>query len=118
MFEGEDWGIGILGYESGIQVVVEGNYVTRGGMDDIVEIYGSGGVIKADLTFGSPLSVYSNLVSVFLYPNENTLTSLLLHFCSISVTFDVETRHRDSMRLDMFSVQLRLLLCCIRLLFL
>ena len=25
-----------------------------------VEIYGSGGVIKADLTFGSPLSVYSN----------------------------------------------------------
>lgn len=60
VFEGEDWGIGILGYESGVQVVVEGNYVTRGGMDDTVEIYGSGGVIKADLTFGSPLSVYSN----------------------------------------------------------
>ncbi len=57
--EGEDWGIGILTYSEGVQVVVEGNYVTRGGMDDVVEIYGSMGVIKADLTFGSPLSVYS-----------------------------------------------------------
>jgi predicted dehydrogenase len=58
-FEGEDWGIGILTYDEGVQVVVEGNYVTRGGMDDFVEIYGSSGVIKADLTFGSPLSVFS-----------------------------------------------------------
>jgi predicted dehydrogenase len=58
-FEGEDWGIGILTYSDGTQAVVEGNYVTRGGMDDFVEIYGSTGVIKADLTFGSPLSVYS-----------------------------------------------------------
>ncbi len=59
-FEGEDWGVGIMSYADGIQVVVEGNYVTRGGMDDSVEIYGSGGVIKADLTFGSPLSVFSH----------------------------------------------------------
>jgi predicted dehydrogenase len=58
-FEGEDWGVGVLSYGDGTQVVVEGNYVTRGGMDDSVEIYGSAGVIKADLTFGSPLSVYS-----------------------------------------------------------
>ncbi len=58
-FEGEDWGIGVLSFEDGTQVFVEGNYVTRGGMDDFVEIYGSAGVIKADLTFGSPLSVFS-----------------------------------------------------------
>jgi hypothetical protein len=47
-FEGEDWGIGVLNYEDGTQVVVEGNYATRGGKDDFVEIYGSAGVIKAD----------------------------------------------------------------------
>jgi len=58
-FEGEDWGIGILGYADGTQVVIEGNYVTPGGMDDYVECYGSDGVIKVEMTFGSPLSVYS-----------------------------------------------------------
>lgn len=55
-FEGEDWGIGVLSYEDGTQVVVEGNYVTRGGMDDFVEIYGSVGVIKADrVKISSPI---------------------------------------------------------------
>lgn len=58
-FEGEDWGIGILGYADGTQAVVEGNYLTVGGMDDSVEIYGTDGVIKVDMTFGSPLAVYS-----------------------------------------------------------
>lgn len=58
-FEGEDWGIGILTYSDGTEVVVEGNYITRGGMADFVEIYGDSGVIKADLTLGSPLSVFS-----------------------------------------------------------
>ncbi len=58
-FEGEDWGLGILSYEAGEEVLIEGNYITRGGMDDSVEIYGSEGVIKVNLTFGSPLSVFS-----------------------------------------------------------
>lgn len=58
-FEGEDWGVGILGYKDGTKAVIEGNYVTRGGMDDTVEIYGTEGVLKAELTFGNPLSVFS-----------------------------------------------------------
>jgi len=57
--EGEDWGVGILSYADGTRAFVEGNYLTQGGMDDSVEIYGSEGVIKAELTFGSPLQVYS-----------------------------------------------------------
>jgi predicted dehydrogenase len=57
--EGEDWGMGILTYADGTQAVVEGNYVTAGGMDDTFEAYGSDGVLKVQLTFGSPLSVYS-----------------------------------------------------------
>jgi predicted dehydrogenase len=59
-FEGEDWGAGILTFEDNSQAFVEANYVTCGGMDDTVEIYGTKGVIKIDLTQGSPLSVYSS----------------------------------------------------------
>ncbi len=58
-FEGEDWGLGILHYPNGERALVEGNYITAGGMDDSLEVYGTGGVIKVDLTFGSPLSVFS-----------------------------------------------------------
>ena len=57
--EGEDWGMGILSYDGGTQAVVEGNYITAGGMEDVIEIYGSEGVLRVDLTFGSPLTVYS-----------------------------------------------------------
>lgn len=57
--EGEDWGVGVLSFSGGRQAVVEGNYITTGGMDDVVEFYGTDGVLKTDLTFGSPLSVYS-----------------------------------------------------------
>jgi len=56
---GEDWALGVMTFENGQQAFVEGNYITVGGMDDKVEIYGTGGAIKADLSFGSPLSVYS-----------------------------------------------------------
>jgi predicted dehydrogenase len=57
--EGEDWGMGILSYADGTQAVAEGNYVTTGGMDDSFEAYGTEGLLKVELTFGSPISVYS-----------------------------------------------------------
>jgi len=56
---GEDWACGTLKFAGGQRALLEGNYITVGGMDDKVEIYGTEGVIKADLTFGSPLTVYS-----------------------------------------------------------
>jgi predicted dehydrogenase len=46
-------------FANGERGFVEGNYITVGGMDDTIEVYGSEGVIKVDLTFGSPVSVYS-----------------------------------------------------------
>jgi len=58
-FEGEDWALGVLSFPSGVKALVEGNYVTRGGMDDRVEIYGTEGVIRVDLTQSNPLLVYS-----------------------------------------------------------
>ncbi len=58
-FEGEDFGMGMLRFAGGQHAFVEGNYITVGGMDDAVELYGSDGVLKVDLTFGSPIRCYS-----------------------------------------------------------
>ncbi len=58
-FEGEDWAAGILTFEDSTFAIIEGNYITFGGMDDRVEIYGTKGNIKINLTQGSPISVYS-----------------------------------------------------------
>jgi len=56
---GEDWGLGVMKFAKGQHAFIEGNYITVGGMDDKVEIYGARGVIKVDLTFGSNIDVYS-----------------------------------------------------------
>jgi predicted dehydrogenase len=58
-YTGEDWGAALLTLDKNIKAFIEGNYITCGGMDDIIEIYGSEGNIRIDLTKGSPLSVYS-----------------------------------------------------------
>lgn len=58
-YTGEDWSAALVMFENGTRGFVEGNYITCGGMDDRVEIYGSEGNIHVDLTKGSPLSVYS-----------------------------------------------------------
>jgi len=58
--EGEDWGIGVLTFSDATHALVEGNYVTCGGMENFIEIYGTEGIIKINLSpQGSPLSVYS-----------------------------------------------------------
>jgi predicted dehydrogenase len=56
---GEDFSLGVMKFAQGEHALVEGNYITVGGMQDSVEIYGSEGLIKVDLTFGSPITVYS-----------------------------------------------------------
>jgi len=58
-FEGEDWAIGIMRFQNGQHAVVEGNYITVGGMDDMVEIFGTEGRLIMDLTFSSPIKCYS-----------------------------------------------------------
>lgn len=56
---GEDFSMAMMKFADGEHAFIEGNYITVGGMEDKVEIYGSEGNIKADLTFGSCLNVYS-----------------------------------------------------------
>ena len=58
-YTGEDWAAALVTFDNGVRGFVEGNYITCGGMDDKVEIYGTEGNIHIDLTMGSPLTVYS-----------------------------------------------------------
>jgi len=58
-YTGEDWSAALVTMKNGVRAFIEGNYITCGGMDDRVEIYGSEGNIQIDLTTGSPLRVYS-----------------------------------------------------------
>jgi predicted dehydrogenase len=57
--EVEDWSAGLLQFADGKRALVEGNYITVGGMDDRVDVYGTEGRIAVDLTLGSNLEVYS-----------------------------------------------------------
>ena len=56
---GEDFSLGVMKFANGEHAFIEGNYITVGGMDDKVEIYGAVGRIKVDLTMGSNVEVYS-----------------------------------------------------------
>jgi len=72
-YTGEDWGACMLKFESGRYAFCEGNYITVGGMDDKVEIYGEEGRLNIDLTFSSPIQAYSR--PGFEYAIEKTDTT-------------------------------------------
>jgi len=57
--EGEDWGACLMKFEDGTSALLESNYVTMGGMEDVIDIYGTEGCIHIDLTFSSPIRCYS-----------------------------------------------------------
>jgi len=58
-FEGEDWSIALLTFADGARALIEANYTTAGGLDDTIEIYGTEGTIKIDLSKGSPITMFS-----------------------------------------------------------
>ena len=49
----------ILEFEGGALGIVEDSWCRRGGMDDRIEVYGSGGVTYANLHMGNALPTYS-----------------------------------------------------------
>ncbi len=57
--EGEDWAGALMRFEDGTTAVLEANYVTTGGMEDIIDFYGTKGCLHADLTFSSALKGFS-----------------------------------------------------------
>jgi predicted dehydrogenase len=58
-YGGEDWSCAVLTFADGTFALVEGNYITPGGIDDRVEVYGETGNIHVNLTQASPVRVYS-----------------------------------------------------------
>jgi myo-inositol 2-dehydrogenase/D-chiro-inositol 1-dehydrogenase len=57
--EGEDWAVCVVKFADGTSALLEANYVTSGGMEDVIDIYGSKGCLHVDLTFSSAISCYS-----------------------------------------------------------
>jgi len=57
--EGEDWAAALLRFEDGVTAVIEANYLTHGGMEDVISFYGTKGCLHTDLTFSSPLKGFS-----------------------------------------------------------
>jgi predicted dehydrogenase len=56
--EGEDWSACIIKFEDGTSAVLEANYVTKGGMEDAVDFYGTNGCMHIDLTFSSAINCF------------------------------------------------------------
>ena len=57
--EGEDWAAVLMRFSDGTTALLEGNYVTSGGMEDVIDIYGTEGCLHVDLTFSSAISAFS-----------------------------------------------------------
>ncbi len=57
--EGEDWSACMMRFDDGTYAVLEANYVTSGGMEDAIDIYGTEGCMHIDLTFSSPIRCFS-----------------------------------------------------------
>lgn len=57
--EGEDWAGAMLRFADNTYAVLEANYVTAGGMEDVLDIYCEKGCIHVDLSFSGPVRVFS-----------------------------------------------------------
>jgi predicted dehydrogenase len=57
--EGEDWSACIIKFKDGTSAMIEANYITEGGMEDVIDIYGTKGCMHVDLTFSSALNCFS-----------------------------------------------------------
>lgn len=56
---GEDNSVVIVEFEGGVTCIAEDSWAKHGGMDDRIEVYGTGGVIYADLFVGNAALTYS-----------------------------------------------------------
>jgi predicted dehydrogenase len=57
--EGEDWAGAMMRFEDGTTALLEANYVSAGGMEDVISFYGTQGCLHVDLTFSSPIKGFS-----------------------------------------------------------
>ncbi len=57
--KGEDNSVVIVEFENGVTAIAENSWAKHGGMDDRSEVYGTGGVVYADLFMGNASLAYS-----------------------------------------------------------
>ena len=57
--EGEDWASCTITFEDGTTAALEANYITMGGMEDVVDIYGTAGCLHVDINFSSAVRCFS-----------------------------------------------------------
>ena len=57
--EGEDWAGAFMRFADGTYATLEANYITTGGMEDILDVYCEKGTIHVDLSFSGPVKVFS-----------------------------------------------------------
>lgn len=57
--EGEDWAGAFVRFQDGTYATLEANYVTVGGMEDVMDIYCEQGCIHVDLSFSGPIKAFS-----------------------------------------------------------
>jgi len=57
--QGEDWSDAIIKFADGTLASLEANYITIGGMEDVIDFYGTEGCIHVDITFSSPITCFS-----------------------------------------------------------
>jgi len=58
--EVEDYAVLMMRFKGGGSGIAQSNYITKGGMQDRIEIYGSDGMAFMDLTHANPIRVYSD----------------------------------------------------------
>jgi len=59
--EVEDYAVLLMRFEKGGSGVVHSNYITKGGMQDRIEIYGTEGMAFMNLTHSNPIRIYSDV---------------------------------------------------------
>ena len=59
--EGEDYAVVLMRFEGGGLGIAQSNYITKGGMQDRIEIYGSEGMAFINLTHSNPIRIYSDV---------------------------------------------------------
>ena len=59
--EVEDYAVLLMRFEGGGSGIAQANYITRGGMQDRIEIYGSEGMAFINLTHSNPICIYSDV---------------------------------------------------------
>lgn len=57
--EGEDWAGALMRFKDGTVATLEANYVTVGGMEDMVDIYCEKGCLHVDISFSGPVRCFS-----------------------------------------------------------